>query len=243
MNSRWSGKVGNVCFRTQEGQVIAAEMPKKQDSAVTKAPGAIERETVFALISRFAKNHAASIDVSFNDIKLGTPRNYFMKVNYVGLKAAFSELSIEATDAEIEQAVESYATENPTAIYRIKKNGVPTVYLTGAWNDQSNPISGSVTYNGSKLVDNASAVQLVTGQTISIAGNNLTGDFVLVTTSSLGGSTTDQPSSTALTDVQQSTEAYSGKIAAAVNGQYLVAVKVGGTTLVTLKNQDSGSMG
>lgn len=243
MNSRWSGKVGNVCFRTQEGQVIAAEMPKKKDPAITKLPGEVERESVFGLISRFSKAHAASIDVSFNDIRLGTPRNYFMKVNYPGLKAAFAGLTMDATDAQIEQAVEDYATANPTAIYRVKKNGVPTVYLTGAWDDDANPTIGTVTLGGSKLVAGAAAPALTTGQAISIVGTGLSGAIVLVTADSLGGSTTEQPSATALTGIQQSESSITAAIAAALNGKYLVSVKVGGTAIITLKNDNAGGMG
>ena len=243
MNSRWSGKVGNVCFRTQEGQVIAAEMPKKKDPAITKLPGEIEREKVFALISRFAKAHAASIDVSFNDVKLGTPRNYFMKVNYSGLKAAFASLTIDATDTEIEQAVEEYATDNPTAIYRVKKNGVPTEYLTGAWDDSANPVSGVVTLGGSRLVAGTVAPALTTGQTLSIVGSGLSGAVVLVTASELGGSTTDNQSATALTGLTQNDSSINANIAAALNGKYLVSIKVGGATIISLKNTNAGGMG
>lgn len=243
MNSRWSGKVGNVCFRTQEGQVIAAEMPKKKDPAITKLPGEVERETVFALISRFAKAHAASIDMSFNDIKLGTPRNYFMKVNYPGLKAAFAGLTMDATDEEIEQAVEDYATGNPTAIYRVKKNGVPTQYLKGAWDDSANPVSGVVTLGGSKLVAGAVAPALTTGQTLSIVGSGLSGAVVLVTADELGGSTTEKQSATALTDLVQNDSSINAKIAAALNGKYLVSIKVGDATIITMKNVNQGGMG
>ena len=243
MNSRWSGKVGNICFRTQEGQVIAAEMPKKKDNATTKFPSEVERETVFALISRFAKAHAASIDVSFNDMKLGTPRNYFMKVNYQGLKAAFASLTMDATDAEIERAVENYATDNPTAIYRVKKNGVPTEYLTGAWDDSANPVSGVVTLGGSRLVAGAVAPALTTGQTFSIVGSGLTGAIVLVTVDNLGGSTKDNQSATALTGLKQNDSSISATIAAAMNGKYLVSIKVGDATIISMKNENTGSMG
>lgn len=243
MNSRWSGKVGNVCFRTQEGQVIAAEMPKKKDPAITKLPGEVERETAFALISRFAKAHAASIDASFNDVRLGTPRNYFMKVNYKGLKAAFAGLTMDSTDAEIEQAVETYATDNPTAIYRVKKNGVPTEYLTGAWDDTANPVSGVVTLGGSRLVAGADAPALTTGQTLSIVGSGLSGAVVLVTASELGGSTTDNASTTALTGLTQSDSSINANIAAALNGKYLVSIKVGDATIITMKNVNQGGMG
>lgn len=233
---------GNMTYRTVRGRTIGSQ---KIMSATTRVPtGAqTEKQKVFGLISIFMAAHASSINQSFDKTKYGSERNYFMKVNYSGLYAALSAVPADATLATVEEAIATYAEDNPTAIYRVKKAGVPAVYLDGAWDDAANPITGTVTYNGSKLVEGASAVQLVTGQTISVAGNNLTGDLVLVTTSSLGGSTTDQPSSTALTDIQQSSEAYSGKIASAVNNQYLVAVKVGGTTLVTLQNKNTGGMG
>lgn len=243
MNSRWSGKVGNVCFRTQEGQVIAAEMPKKKDPAITKLPGEVERETVFGLISRFAKAHATSIDVSFNDVHLGTPRNYFMKVNYQGLKAAFAGLTMDATDEQIEEAVETYATSNQTSIYRVKKNGVPTVYLTGAWDDDANPTTGTVTLGGSKLVAGAAAPALATGQTLSIVGTGLSGAIVLVTADEQGGSTTEQASATALTGLTQNESSISATVAAAMNGKYLVSIKVGGIAVITMKNENSGGMG
>lgn len=243
MNSRWSGKVGNVCFRTQEGQVIAAEMPKKQNPAITKLPDEIERETVFSLISRFAKAHAASIAVSFNDVKLGTPRNYFMKVNYQGLKAAFKGLTMDATDEQIENAVETYATNNPTSIYRVKKNGVPTTYLEGAWDDNANPTTGTVTLGNAKLVAGAAAPALTTGQTLSIVGTGLSGAVVLVTADDKGDQTKEQASATALTELTQSENSVNAKIAAAMNGKYLVSVKVGGVAIVTMSNENAGGMG
>ena len=233
---------GNMTYRTVRGRTIGSQ---KIMSATTRMPtdAQSEKQKVFGLISIFMAAHASSINQSFDKTKYGSERNYFMKVNYSGLYDALSDVPADATLATIEAAIAAYAEDNPAAIYRVKKAGVPTVYLDGAWDDAANPITGTVFYNGSKLTNGASAVQLVTGETIVITGNNLTGDFVLVTTSSLGDSTTDQPSSAALTEVKMNKFGYSGKIAAVINNQYLVAVKVGGTTLVTLKNEDTPSMG
>lgn len=233
---------GNMTYRTVRGRTIGSQ---KIVSVATRVPTGAqsEKQKVFGLISIFMAAHASSINQSFNKTKYGSERNYFMKVNYSGLYAALSAVPVDATLSTIETAIATYAEANPMAIYRVKKAGVPAVYLEGVWDDAANPVTGAVTYNGSKLVSGADAVQLVTGQTISVAGNNLTGDFILVTTSSLGGSTTDQPQATALTNVQQSSESYSGTIAAAVNNQYLVAVKVGDTTIVTLQNKNTGGMG
>ncbi|MBD9092343.1 MAG: hypothetical protein EGQ20_07430 [Bacteroides oleiciplenus] len=83
--------------------------------------------------------HAASIKVSFNTTKYGSARNYFMQVNYAALKSALSELTASASDAEIEAAVKTYATANPTEIYRVRRNGYPNVYLKGEWKSSDDP--------------------------------------------------------------------------------------------------------
>lgn len=241
--SRWSGKVGNVVFRTREGQVMVSSMPQASDKPITKTPESEARKAVFSCISRFAKMHEASIYQSFNDMKLGTPRNYFMKVNYKPLYKAFQALSVDATDAEIEEAVTNYATEHPSEIYRVKKAGAKSVYLTGAWDDAANPVNGTVSLGGFKLINGAVAPVLSTGQTLSIVGSGLSGTLVIVTATELGGATTENQSSTALTDVQQNDSSISAKIAATIGGKYLVSVRVGDTTIIAMKNAEQGGMG
>lgn len=243
MNSRWSGKVGNVVFRTQEGQVMVSEMPKPSSSPATKTPESEARKAVFSCISRFSKMHEASIYQSFSDIKLGTPRNYFMKVNYKPLYKAFEALTVDATDAEIEKAVTQYATQHPDEIYRVKKAGAQSVYLTGAWDDAANPVNGTVTLGGTKLVAGALAPALSTGQPLSIVGSGLSGMLVIVTATKLGGVTTENQSATALTDLQQNDSSINAKIAAALDGKYLVSIKIDDTVLLSMKNADQGGMG
>lgn len=231
--------MGNVTYRTVRGRTIGSQ--KISPGAVTRVPtaGQSSKQTVFGLINRFMALHAQSIDDSFNKTAYGSQRNYFMKVNYSALSAALAAVSADASDGDIEQAVTTYAQANQTAIYRVKKSGSPIVYLTGAWDDSQNPTSGVVKLDGATLRASDNAKALTTGQALRIEGDNLNGDVTLVTTASLGGATTFQPQATALTGVSATPQLITGTIAAALNGKYLVAVKVGDTTLVQLKNEES----
>lgn len=228
--------MGNVTYRTVRGRTIGSQ--KVTPGAVTRVPsaGQSSRQNVFALINRFMALHGQSIDESFNKTTYGSERNYFMKVNYNALSAALAGVSADASDAEIEEAIATYAGTNQTAIYRVKKSGYPVVYLTGEWDDSQNPMSGVVTLNGSTLRATSYAKALVTDQVLRIEGDNLNGDVTLVTTTTPGSSTTEQNQATALTSVSATPQLITGNIAAALNGKYLVAVKVGGTTIVQLKN-------
>lgn len=233
---------GNMTYRTVRGRTIGSQ---KIMSATTRVPtGAqTEKQKVFGLISIFMAAHASSINQSFDKTKYGSERNYFMKVNYSGLYAALSAVPADATLATIEEAITTYAEDNPTAIYRVKKNGVPTEYLTGAWDDNANPVSGVVTLGGSRLVAGAVAPALATGQTLSIVGSGLSGAVVLVTADTLGGSTTDNASATALTGLVQNDSSINAAIAAALNGKYLVSIKVGDVAVISLKNKNEAGMG
>lgn len=229
--------MGNVTYRTVRGRTIGSQKITPGGTA-TKAPSTAQssRRVVFGLISRFMAAHGNDIDQSFNKTRYGSQRNYFMKVNYVALKAALSSLTEEATDAEIESAIATYAEDNTTSIYRVKKSGYPVVYLTGSWADSSNPVTGKLYLNDALKDAGTTAPQLATGMAFKIVGNNLAGEVKLVTTTALGGSTTEQSQTTALTSVQVSSTQITGTIAAAMNGLYLVQVKVGDYTLVSFDN-------
>lgn len=230
--------MGNVTYRTVRGRTIGSQ--KVTPGAVTRVPsaGQSKRQNVFGLINRFMALHGESIDESFNRTTYGSQRNYFMKVNYNALAAALAEVPDDASDDDIEEAIATYAGTNQTAIYRVKKSGYPVVYLTGAWDDSQNPMSGVVKLDGTTLRASDYAKALTTGQALRIEGDNLNGEVTLVTTASIGGSTTSQSQATALTGVSLSPQLITGSIAAALNGKYLVAVKVGNTTIVQLKNQE-----
>lgn len=233
-----SGRVGNIYFRTVRGRTIQCDLPTV-NSAVTRAPQSVARQNVFGLVNRFAKNHASSISQSFDKTKYGSQRNGFVKQNYYHLSMALSSLSSMqgVTDEQIENAVTAYATENPTAIYRVKKAGTPTVYLTGAWDDAANPMTATVYVAGSKVTSSAAAISITTGDALKIVGDNLNGSLSFGIVSDLGDAVSTVSQSSAVTEVSVSDTEITAKFAASQNGKYLVSIKLGDVVLVSLKNE------
>lgn len=242
------------------GRIIGSEKIEERPlntDASTRAPGVkamSEKQMAFGLATRFAKAHAQSIDQSFDKTKYGSQRNYFMKVNYPGLAAAFSTLyakiednatdTMAITDEELEQAVTDYATENPTAIYRIRKSGVPTVYLTGQWDDSANPIAATVTYNGSRLNNGDNSKELATGQILRIDGKGLSeGAITIGVASASNGSPSDVSIDTVLTSVTKSDTSVQGQVAETYNEQYLFTIKVGQNEVLRLVAHDDSGQG
>lgn len=147
----------NRTFRMVRGRIVVSRKRQKlttggSTGATTRGLGGNFRKPIFAMINLYMAEHASDIQVSFNRSKYGSQRNYFFTVNYKGLSAALMSLastasinndlpSLEAIDA----AITTYATDNPTAIYRVRLNGFPITYLSGAWSSDDNPISGGAT--------------------------------------------------------------------------------------------------
>ena len=192
---------GNLTFRTVRGRTIVSE--KVGERPVTRAPSAAQaqRAAYMTMISRYAKMHAGSIDVSFNKTKYGTSRNNFMKLNYNALVAAFESLAgspeetANVSNAELEEAVTTYATENPDSIIRIYRSGYDTVYLNGAWESIEDPtpplppVGFYITTVGidgvnQPVKDTAPSGSNIKeeGQSINIAGNELVKGSVYIIT-------------------------------------------------------------
>lgn len=186
---------GGGTFRTVRGRTILSEKRGPSGTATRGEGGETVYQFNFALISRYASLHRADINVSFDTTKYGSCGNYFFKINRTALELAFADLynsyngSAEVTNKMIEDAVVAYATENPTNIYRVRKTGCTTKYLTGAWKTSDNP-DGSitptppagedgVTYDGKvhRLKTVASA-ELVRSQGVKV---NVTGGEMLLT--------------------------------------------------------------
>lgn len=140
--------MGNVTYRTVRGRTIGSQK-RSGGSVTTRGIGGNIRKPLFAMISMFMREHASDIQVSFNKTRYGSQRNYMFKKNYSALSSALSSLALAASASgtipnltEIEAAITEYATANPTSIYRVLLDGFATVYLTGAWNEEDNPVSG-----------------------------------------------------------------------------------------------------
>lgn len=138
------GSVGDWTYRVVRGRTIGSQKVAKRP--MTRGQYLSLQQFVFGLINRFMFAHAADIMVSFNQSKYGSERNYFAKVNFGALREAFRPLYTAETptvddvsDAQIEQAVATYATDNPQAIYRVRRSGYEVVYLTGEWSSEQNP--------------------------------------------------------------------------------------------------------
>lgn len=230
---------GNVTFRTVRGRTIMSE--KIAPSEGTRVPGQAmpARNALFGFITRYARMHAADINASFNQTKYGSQRNYFIKLNYVALSAAFETLLEDPyddiTDTMIENAVTTYATSNPTSIYRVRLSGYPDVYLSGAWKSSENPTPAKPSPNAPSItavslagtplpnngnVDAGNAEQ----KSLAITGKNL----VTSMTVSYGGSSGDVALSTLSPSVSSSTNitcnitvSSSGPLVIKYNGQQL----------------------
>lgn len=132
--------MGNVTYRTVRGRTIGSQ--KRGADVVTRAPNPIQEQgrALFRAISMYISLHRADVNASFDKTKYGSQGNYFMKLNKQAIRAALSGVIYRNSPMEeIVSAIETYATENPNSIFRVKKSGVPPVYLSGAWESSDNP--------------------------------------------------------------------------------------------------------
>lgn len=143
---RGKKSAGNLTYRTVRGRCIASQKQEKR-GPVTGAYSIAQ--ATFSLVSTFMRAHAADIDVSFDKTAYGSARNNFYKTNKSALAAALATLAQEYAYAKnkadittIDSAIEAYAKTNPKAIVRVKLAGYDTVYLTGAWSSDDNPVPG-----------------------------------------------------------------------------------------------------
>lgn len=143
---RGKKSAGNLTYRTVRGRCIASQ--KQEKRGPVNGAYSIAQAT-FSLVSTFMRAHAADIDVSFDKTAYGSARNNFYKTNKSALTAALATLANEYAYAKnkaditaIDAAIATYAQTNPQAIVRVKLSGFDTVYLTGAWSSDDNPVAG-----------------------------------------------------------------------------------------------------
>lgn len=142
--------MGNVTYRTVRGRTVGSQKRGAVGGAATRGEGLVlsKQQALFGMTSMYMQAHADDIEVSFNKSKYGSQRNYFVRKNKTALFDALSTLATTAMTAgyplmsDIEEAITAYATEHPTAIYRVSLQGFAPVFLTGAWDSADNPISG-----------------------------------------------------------------------------------------------------
>lgn len=145
--------MGNVTYRSVRGRTIGSQKRVSGTTgALTRGLGGNVRKPLFAMINMFMAAHKTDIEVSFNKSKYGSQRNYFMTKNYDDLSAALMQLAISSASSgelpsitDIETAISTYATANPDKIYRVRLDGFETIYLSGPWSPDDNPVSGGAT--------------------------------------------------------------------------------------------------
>lgn len=236
--------MGNVTYRTVRGRTIGSQKVSSS-GPTTRVPsaGQVGKRAVFGQISRFVAARAADIKASFDTTRYGSARNYFMRVNYDALAAALAGVSPSATDAEVAYAIKEYASAHQTAIYRVKRAGFPIEYLTGEWQSSSNPATGVLSVGGVYKPAGSSAFILSTGNTIKISGSNLSGNLSVVMANQLGGATNVYSEETAFSNVVKTDREYTATVKAAVNGKYLVSIKVGNYAISNYSNVAGGEGG
>lgn len=199
---------GNITFRTVRGRTIVSE--KVGERTITRVDGALSMyEARFRLISMFIGLHRADINVSFDKTKYGSQGNYFYKVNKAALEAAVQPLISNAQNVnaqQVDEAITTYTTANPTAIYRVRRSGYETKYMSGAWKSSDNPQPivppTGITINGSAGQGNAAfvsgtAVMVDVNQDLSLTITDSAASFTGVTGSNIsaygvnGASVTD----------------------------------------------------
>lgn len=172
--------MGNVTYRTVRGRTVGSQ--KVASRPLTRATDVSLQQFTFGLITRFMAIHAADIMVSFNQTKYGSERNYFAKVNFAALRLALRPLYVagatsvdEISDAQIENAIATYATANPQAIYRVKRSGYEVVYLDGEWSSDQNPeeVNPALRVEFSALQTQAGAAYTGSISEAYIVGTNL----------------------------------------------------------------------
>lgn len=165
--------MGNVTYRTVRGRTIGSQKRTATGGAATRGEGQVlsYQQALFGMVSMFMQAHGGDIDVSFNKSRYGSQRNYFFKKNKSSLFKALQALASVAvmqgypTLTEIEEAITTYATANPTAIVRVSLQGFDVVYLTGAWTSDDNPVSGggaSVIGTGTVVTESSNGIYTYT---------------------------------------------------------------------------------
>lgn len=187
---------GNLTFRTVRGRTVVSE--KVGERPVTRVDGALSvYEARFKLISMYIGMHRLDINASFDKTKYGSQGNYFYKVNKGAMEAAVQELvpnAQNATPAQVEDAVTTYATANPASIYRVKMSGAETIYLTGEWKSSDNPkpivpptgvtVNGSVGQKSSAFIASTPEIAPI-GATTSIAITDSAANFAGITAANI----------------------------------------------------------
>lgn len=185
---------GNITFRTVRGRTIMSEKVGPRDVS-TRGETLSIYERNFKYISMYIGAHRKDINVSFDKTKFGSQGNYFYKLNKTALEAALLELTgltDSATMVQVENAITEYATANPAAIYRVKRSGYESKYLTGEWKSSDNPVEPEPEAVVTATIGNISRV--LRKSAVQEGGTNISvsdGDVIKIAGKGIGSTATN----------------------------------------------------
>ncbi|MCQ2298956.1 MAG: hypothetical protein MJZ81_12040 [Bacteroidales bacterium] len=128
----------NVVYYTVNGKTYARKRPI-MPRAMFNTPAAKKRQSLFKLVGMHLRFHHGEFDHLFDKRSSWTAANAYHKRNAQALRAALDTLAdrMVAGDmistTEVENAIATYATANPTAIVLADKSPYELKFLTGSW--------------------------------------------------------------------------------------------------------------
>lgn len=151
-----NGTIDGITYVTRKGVTYARSVPNMPASAY-KTPAALKRQAIFKMVQMHIKYHLRSIKQTFTPKGAGTAANQYYSKNGKHLTKALDALADRwvadeiVTITDVEQAICTYASENPNTILIASLNGYDDEYLAGAWPStitlRANETAGTVIIN------------------------------------------------------------------------------------------------
>lgn len=133
-----TGSVDGIVYVHVNGKTYAKSAPIMPKS-MYNTPEAKKRQALFALVMMHIKFHRGEFNFLFDKGSSWSASNAYHKRNAKALRSALDTLAdrMVAGDmistTEVENAIATYATANPTAIVLADKAPYAVKYLTGTW--------------------------------------------------------------------------------------------------------------
>lgn len=135
---RFKKTLDSVVYYTVNGKTYARRLPD-MPRAMFNTPAAKKRQALFKLVNMHTRYHSGEFTHLFDKGNSWNSRNAYVKANGKALYAALDALADRmvngelVTATEVENAISTYATANPTAIVLADKAPYAVKYLTGTW--------------------------------------------------------------------------------------------------------------
>lgn len=132
------GAVDGITYVHRKGVTYARANPI-MPASVYKTPAALKRQAIFKMVQMHMKFHLRTIKQTFTPKGIGSPTNRYYSMNGKAFTKALDTLAElwvageTVTLADVEEAISTYAAENPQAIVIANRLGYVQVFLTGEW--------------------------------------------------------------------------------------------------------------